>query len=134
MTREATQLKNHKNNLWIYSTATKASLDYDRYCIVRNQLGKLTRHLCKEYERNLIENIDVRPKSFRRYVNSRLKTRSTIDDLLSSDGHSVHTDIKKAELFNQLFHQFFTEEDLSHILELVITPVPCLIPLQFLLN
>jgi len=47
------------------------------------------------------------------YVNSRLQTRSTIDDLLSPDGHSVHTDIEKAELFNQFFHLFLLRKTSS---------------------
>ena len=51
-----------------------------------------------------IKLIDTNPIRFWRYVKSRLKICSTIDDLLSLnlifyislDGHSVHTDIKKA--------------------------------------
>ena len=72
----------------------------------------------------LIYNLDTNPKGFWRYVNSRLKTHSTIDDILCPDGHSVHNDTKKVILFNQFFSSVFTKEDLSHIPELNIDPVP----------
>ena len=59
------------------------------------------------------------------YVNSR--TCSTIDDILSPDGHSVHTNIEKLKIFNQFFSSVFTEKDLSHILAYDLDPVPSLI-------
>ena len=57
-----------------------------------------------------IKLIDTNPKRFWRYVNSRLKICSTIDDLLSLDDHSVHIDIAKAKLFSQLLHLYLLRE------------------------
>ena len=39
---------------------------------------------------------------------------STIDDLLSTDGHSVHTDIEEAKLFIN-FSSAFTEEHCKNV-------------------
>ena len=59
-----------------------------------------------------------------KYVNSRLKARSTIDDLLSPDGCAMDEDTEKAELFDHFFPSVFTEEALSPVPEINFTSVP----------
>ena len=55
------------------------------------------------------------PKAFFRYVNGKLKTRSKLSDLRSSDGAVVSDDEEKAAMYNAYFSSVYTSEDLSSI-------------------
>ncbi len=60
-------------------------------------------------------NIKTNPKAFWKYSKSRLKTRSTINGLIDSDGNinTVHSDTSKVQIFNNYFTSVFTNEDVS---------------------
>ena len=90
-------------------------LDYLRYARERDALRNLTRKLCKDFEKDISVNVKKNPKAFWRYVNSKLKSRTTIGHLTRPDGTETKTDEETAEALNQFFSSVFTEEDLKNI-------------------
>jgi len=111
MNFDALQLKKSKNKLWKRYRTTGCSSDLLNYKAVNNRLRQLTRNLRRTYERNLAMNIGSKPKAFWKYVNSRVKTRPTIEELCKPDGTttSLHPDM--VNLFNDYFSSVFTSED-----------------------
>ncbi len=55
------------------------------------------------------------PKAFWSYTNSRLKTRTKIDELVHEDGTRAHTSKEGVEVLNHFFSSVFTKEDLTNI-------------------
>ena len=90
--------------------ATKSPLVYQQYCNVRNELRYMTRSLRRDYEYKLASNHTVNVKQFWKYVNSHLKTRSSISALKWPDNSVTHSDQEKSELFNDFFASVFTKE------------------------
>ena len=52
---------------------------------------------------------------FYKYVNSKLKARSALPDLITSGGTRVTSAMDKANMFNNFFSSVFTQEDLNHL-------------------
>ena len=116
ITHEAMKLKNAKNRLWRRYSSTKDPSDYASFAHTRNALRSLTRKLRKSFEESISQNIKTNPKAFWKYSKSQLKTHSTINDLIDSDGNTVHSDTPKAQIFNNYFTSVFTNEDVSFLL------------------
>ena len=81
----------------LYSYYTCHSSELSEF---RNEFRKLTRNLRKDYEKHLVANINNKPKAFWQYVNSRIKTHPTIDELHCPDNTTTSCDTEMAELFN----------------------------------
>ena len=110
---EVFSLKKHKNRLWKRYLSTRCPVDLSNFKLANNQLRSLTRNLKKNYESQLIQNIKSKPKAFWQYVNSRVKTRPGITELLRSDGSIASSDVEMATMFNDYFSSVFTREDTS---------------------
>ena len=115
MTRAALHLKNTKCKLWNKYQRSKSPADYQVYCQSRNKLCNLTRSLRRKYEANLASNRTSNIKQFWKYVNSRLKTRPSINSLRRDDNSAADSDQEKCELFNKIFTSVFTKEDCTSI-------------------
>ena len=61
----------------------------------------------------IVSNIGRNPKSFWRYVNSHMKTRSGIDSIRCPNGSTATSDQEKVELLNSYFASVFTDENLA---------------------
>ena len=96
-------LKKHKNKLWKKYLSIFSPTDLLNFTIVNNQLRNLTRNLKKNYKKQLIQNINSKPKAFWRYVNSKVKTRPSITELLHSDGTAASSDTEMATMLNAYF-------------------------------
>jgi hypothetical protein len=59
------------------------------------------------------------------YVNSKLKTRQPVADLLKDDGSLTTNDKEKAEVLNKFFETVFTNEDTSSIPQPKQQPLKC---------
>ncbi|XP_066292857.1 uncharacterized protein [Branchiostoma lanceolatum] len=95
-TSEVKRLSKKKRASWDRYTASRDVVDYARYAAIRNDIRRLTRRLRYEFESNLVQDIKQNPKSFWKYVNSRLKTRTTIGDLKRTDGTMTSSNKEKA--------------------------------------
>ena len=73
----------------------------------------LTRHLCREFEKDLARNMKTNPNAFWRYCNTKLKTNPRIGDLVNPEGQPTHVDLEKADILNKYFPSVFTREDLT---------------------
>jgi len=60
---------------------------------------------------NLAMNIESKPKVFWKYVNSRVKTRPTIEEWCKSDGTTTSLHPEMVNLFNDYFSSVFTEDN-----------------------
>ena len=104
-------LRKHKNKLWKKYLSTCSPTDLSNFKKVNNQLRNLTRNLKRTYEEQLIQKIKSKPKAFWQYVNSKVKTRPNITELLCSDGTAEGSDAEMATMFNDYFSSVFTCED-----------------------
>ena len=118
---EVFSLKKHKNKLWKRYFSTRNPVDLSNFKLVSNQLRSLTRNLKKNYES---QNIKSKPKAFWQYVNSRVKTRPGITELLRSDGSTASSDAEMATMFNEYFSSVFTCEDTSSLPVIDTTSAP----------
>ena len=109
-TREAWRLRKKKNKLWAIYSQSQDLLDHARFSRCRNDLRKLTRHLRKEFEKNLALQMKANPKAFWRYASSRLSTRCRIEALTTKDGITASTGVEKAEALSKYFASQFTAE------------------------
>ena len=87
------------------------NFDHQAFCAARNTLRSYTRQLRHEFELGICNDTGSNPKRFWQYVNSRLNTKSTINDLVGESNECVSDDIDKAELLNNYFCSVFTSED-----------------------
>ena len=93
---------------------TSEGRDYVAYAQARNQARWECRRLKREFERSLAKDAKTNPKSFYKYANSKLKTRSGIGNLDTANG-KVSSDKDKAQALNEFFTSVFTREDTSSI-------------------
>ena len=72
----------------------------------------------KSYERKIATEAINNPKSFWKYVNSKLKTKTGVGSLEESDGTLVYEDVDKVEVLNNYFSSVFTcMDDLNEPIE-----------------
>jgi len=111
----ALSLRRKKNKLWKKFSSSHSPLDLSNFKKVSNELRKLTRDLRKDFEKHLISNVRTKPKAFWQYINSRIKTCPSIDELYRPDGliTSFHPEMPK--LLNDYFSSVFTHEDTNSI-------------------
>ena len=107
MNRNAMKLKDRKNQLWKNFCQTKSHRDSQNFKRCRDELRCLIRQLRTNFENQLMQNIQQKPKSFWSYANSRLKTRTLIPTLIKSDGTKAETSLDKAEALNNQFRSVY---------------------------
>ena len=115
MTREAFRIKKKKCKLWKQYKLSGTKTDYSLYSKARNELRSLTRSLRKSYEEKIASNIKTNQKVFWKYVNSRLKSKSSINCLQHADGSMTHSNTEMANVFNNHFASVYTREDISSV-------------------
>ena len=108
-------LRKKKCRLWKVYTRTRDIVDHGRFARARDSLRRLTKKLRCDFEKELAKNAKSNPKSLWRYTNSRLKTKSRVEDLARSDGSMATTEVEKAETLAQFYSSVFTQEDCTLI-------------------
>ena len=108
--REALKMQKKKRSLWLKYMHSKDIIDHARFVRCRNDLRRLTRDLRSNFEKRLIKDVKENPKSFWRYVQSRMKTRSGVEDLIQADGTLATENDDKARVLNAFFSSVFTVE------------------------
>jgi len=71
---------------------------------------KFTCNMQQDYEVRLANGVKSSPKAFWYYVNSKLKTRPSVESLKLADGGEAATDQEKANTLNSYFSSVFTNE------------------------
>ena len=70
---------------------------------------------CKEFERDLANNVKSNPKEFWPYCNPKLKNEPRLGDLKTSEGALVQGDKEKMDLLNEYFASVYTQENLENL-------------------
>lgn len=104
-----------KNRLWSKKRKDLASEEEElQYKKLSNQIRRLTRKGKKLVEKNIANNAKANPKCFYKYAQSKLKSKSTIPDLLKPGTENspeyVTTDKGKAEVYLSYFSSVLTDE------------------------
>ena len=115
MNREALRLRKKKRSLWANYSKSRDADVLSEFVKIRNMLRKMTRKLRKDFEAQIINNVKTNPKSFWRYVNTRLKTKPGIDVIENELGHLKSSPSDKAKLLNKFFCSVFTVEDVTNM-------------------
>ena len=108
------QLKKKKSAFELYKKS-KDGIEYIKYAKQRKKSRFETRRAVKEYEKEVVKLPKKDPKSFYKFVNSKLKTRARIPDLEGADGLITKKDGEKAKAFNDFFSSVFTNEELQNV-------------------
>ena len=115
MNRDALAMHKRKRKAWKQYKITNSDADHIRACQVKNNLSKLTRQLCKDFEKDLARNVKSDPKAFWRYCNTKLKNKPRIGDIKANDGTKTQCDLAKADILNTYFASVFTHEKVEYM-------------------
>lgn len=114
-----------KHRAWNKYTRTKEHADYNAYVRARNQARWATRNAVKIFEKAIAKEIKSNPKSFWKYTNSKLKTKTGIAELDTSvPGQRTRNDEEKACELSKFFEEVFTREDVTEIPSINVIPNP----------
>lgn len=104
-----------KRRDWKKYQMCKNDSNYQKYAASRNKATREVRSAKRYFEKQLALNINTDNKSFWNYVRSQSKTKSTIGDLIDSEGVLINDDEKKCEILNNFFASVFTHENTANI-------------------
>ena len=97
---------------WLYTQDPK---DYDVYARKRNQTKSECRKADVRYEKKVMSESKNNPKVFYSFVNSKMKVREGLSDLIDTEGNAVTSEKGKAEVLNGFFCSVFTQERTDEI-------------------
>ena len=100
----------------------KSYADHVRATQLKNELSRLTRSLCREFERDLARNVKTNPKAFWRYCNSKLKNKPKLGDLKNSEGAVVW------------YSDIFRRNNRSFVVQLFLCYLTDSLPVMYLLG
>ena len=109
MTQEALTKIKKKTSTYRRYLATLSNEDYTSYTRARNQAKWASRKAKKMFELRLSRETKNNPKAFYKYVNSKLKTRAGVANLVTPEG-TASSDTEKAQALNTFFVSVFTQE------------------------
>ena len=93
---------------------TKDAKVYEEYCRCRNQVKRLTRKAIKSQEKDIAKKTKTNSKVFWKFVNSKIKVRSTIPELYTTskpDPNKItKNDHEKAEVLGKFFSSVYVKE------------------------
>ena len=100
-----------KYHAWKRYTFTRNYRDYEEYCRARNSATKAIRFSKVKHQKGVAESCRDSPKAFWSYVKSETKTKSSVNDLIDSNGNTCSSGEDKARVLNDFFSSVFTKED-----------------------
>ena len=117
MSKEAIKKVRKKYHEWKRYSNTRQYQDFLNRKIARNFASKGVRRAKRKFEKNLAAEIKENPKCFWKYVRSKTKVKTGINDLEREDGSFARRDEDKADVLNKFFASVFTREDTSNMPE-----------------
>lgn len=111
--RHANRLRKQKYHAWKRWNESQSLLDHHEYRRASNNLRRETRNAAKQKEEIIAKRAKSHPKEFWRFINSRRKTKQSINSLKRQDGTVTTDSTEMAELLNKQFASVFTNEDLT---------------------
>lgn len=92
--------------------------DYQNYIKARNEAKRQIKKAVREHEKKIACESKTNPKSFWKYVNTKLKRTTGINNLMKPDGTLTDSDSEKANILNNFFSSVFTSENMDNIPDL----------------
>ena len=92
--------------------------DIEKYKRQSNKVRFLTRRDHTYHLQKITCNLRTNPRPFWRWLKSTRNGKTTIPDILNTDGATASTNAQKATIFNDHFSSVFTREDNANIPEL----------------
>ena len=121
MTAKALEKVKEKKKKFSTWRNSRDNTDYLLYSSARNQAKwecrKAEKDFEKDSEKKIAREAKTNAKAFYRYAQSKLKTRSRLSDLLSTDGELITSDKGKANEMNNFFTSVFTRENITSMPE-----------------
>ncbi len=103
-----------KRKAWKNLEHARTRDNHTKYRSARNKCTNTIRNSKYSYERKVATESKTNPKSFWKYANSKLKTKSCIGNLENAEGNLMYEDKEKVEILNDYFSSVFTRtEDLN---------------------
>ena len=115
MNRAAMKKLKKKYSAWKRYCETEEHIDYISAQKEKDELSKMTKKLCRDFEHDISKKIKTNPKGFWRYVQSKVKSRSHLPDLKSDDGTILTDPKEKADELNNYFASVLTDENKTNI-------------------
>ena len=104
-----------KHHAFIRYMNTLDGKAYQTYIRARNHANKAIRRAKKDFEKKLAKESKINKKGIWKYINSKTKSKSGINNLLKEDGTLTIDDQEKAERLSSQYKDTFTTEDLTNI-------------------
>ena len=98
--------KQTKEKAWIKYWSTHLQSDYLIYAKCRIDATEAVRKAEHCYEQNLVQNIDVNPKSFWKYIRGKTKAKCSLGNLQKSDGSLSSSDNETTDILNAFLAVF----------------------------
>jgi hypothetical protein len=118
MNAKALSAVKKKYKSWCRYTNTKQYGDYKEYCSARNKATTEVKRAKRDFEKQIAKEVKKNPKTFWKYVNSKMKTTTRVSDLEQEDGTLTTSDQEKANVLNGFFSSVFTDENKENIPEM----------------
>ena len=115
MNNHALRSLKKKHNAYKRWVLTKCGKDYQRYKKQSNNAKATIRKLVRKFEQNIAMKIKSNSKEYWKYANSKLKNKSKVPDLKTSNNEFTKSEQEKVDVLNHFFTSVFTREDLSSI-------------------
>jgi hypothetical protein len=116
-TKEIKTLTKKRNILWNLNRRSNWR-DKDlrnEYSIINRELDKKTQEAVKNFEKTIIEKSKDHPKLIYAYLNSKRRIKSSIDELIDSDGSVISGTGEIANSLNDYFGSVHTKEEKNHV-------------------
>lgn len=103
------QQQTKKKHFWKKFKRDRTKFNKDRFQAQSKLVDQLIKNFYAEKERKLLQTNDLH--HFYNFVNTRLKNKSKIPDVLHNDSQILRDDNDKANLFNSFFSTVFTTDN-----------------------
>lgn len=111
MDRSAREAIVNKRKKWKRYKYSRSRVAYTDYATSRNTCTNTIRNSKISYEKKIAMESKMNSKSFWKYVNSKLKTRSGVSNLKNVDSTITSNDQEKVNVLNDFFSSVFTRTD-----------------------
>ena len=115
MNKEALVAVKEKRRRWKKCKYNRNAETLAKYTEAKRKASYAVREAKVTHEREVANNIKTDPKSFWRYVQSKIKTKDKIEAISDNTGNLQHLDSIKVNILNKYFTSVFTKENLETI-------------------
>ena len=106
---------NNKRRMYKKFLKSKSSSDYNNYIKCRTFTKQFIRKCVTSFERKIAHESKTNVKGFWKFVNGKLKTKTSIGIINTPDGRKTNNDKEKADVLNSNFSNVFIKENVNNV-------------------